>query len=110
MVDMEKKKEMVRMSLVKRYHSRQGITRLAKLAIPPIVGMGVLCSFLSSGTSKRWKRLTTLMSGGMTNIATMNAVTNARMLNLNAEKLRLISFSSCSIADIGFGKIRIYTY
>jgi len=109
-VHMEKKKEMVRMSLVNRYQSRQATIRLKKLAMPPMVGIGVICSFLSSGTSKRWKRLTTLIRGGMTSIAIMNAVTKARMLNLKAEKFRLIWFSSCSIADIGTGKISINAY
>jgi hypothetical protein len=46
----------------------------------------------------------------MTSIAIMNAVTKARMLNLKAEKFRLIWFSSCSIADIGTGKISINAY
>lgn len=76
---MEKKKQIVKKSFENLNHSRQVIIIARQTAIPPIVGIGITCSFRKSGTSYNLKRVISLISGGINSIAKTNAVTKHSM-------------------------------
>src|SRR5215218_2683753 len=106
----EKKKEITKTSFVKWNQSRQAMIIPVQDAIPPMVGIGVLCSFRMSGTSKSLKRLMILIRGGITNMATIKAVIKASTANLKEVKLRSIWIKMLCMLAIGSRKIAITAY
>src|SRR5688500_15741405 len=104
----EKKNEIIKLSLENWNQMAQATAMPAHDAMPPIVGMGVMCSFRRSGTSNNLNLLMILMSGGMTIIATTKAVTKAIIPNLNWEKSRSICNRYWCIRVKRYGKIGNY--
>ena len=78
----EKKKEITKISFENGNQRVQATAIPIQVAIPPMVGIGVICSFRTSGTSNSLNLCINLIKGGITMRAATKDVMNARMPNL----------------------------